>query len=116
MIEKQNKIIIVDNSADELERLGKAFLEIGVGCRTFLYETDYDAEPLKNVRIAFFDINLTLGKEFLSGEEKEEIIKNHSAVLNDLAYAISQFISIENECKELVAIFTASIKTAKQKM
>lgn len=96
MIEKQNKIIIVDNSEDELQRLGKAFLEIGVGCRTFLYETDYDEEPLKNVRIAFFDINLTLGKEFLSGEEKEEIIANHSAVLNDLAYAIEQFISIEN--------------------
>ena len=96
MIEKQNKIIIVDNSEDELERLGKVFLEIGVGCRTFLYSTDYDAEPLKNVRIAFFDINLTLGKEFLSGEEKDEIIANHSAVLNDLAYAIEQFISIEN--------------------
>lgn len=96
MIEKQNKIIIVDNSVDELERLGKVFLEIGVGCRTFLYTTDYDAEPLKNVRIAFFDINLTLGKEFLSGEEKEEIIANHSAVLNDLAYAIEQFISIKN--------------------
>jgi hypothetical protein len=96
MIEKQNRIIIVDNSEDELQRLGKAFLEIGVGCRTFLYETDYDEEPLKNVRIAFFDINLTLGKEFLSGEEKEEIIENHSSVLNDLAYAIEQFISIEN--------------------
>ena len=119
MIEKQNKIIIVDNSADELERLGKAFLEIGVGCRTFLYETDYDAEPLKNVRIAFFDINLTLGKEFLSGEEKEEIIKNHSAVLNDLAYAISQFISIENgpyalifwtKNKELIDAFIHYVK------
>lgn len=96
MIEKQNKIIIVDNSEEELERLGKAFLEIGVGCRTFLYETDYEAEPLRNVRIAFFDINLTLGKEFLSGEEKEEIIKHHSSVLNDLAFAIGQFISIEN--------------------
>jgi hypothetical protein len=96
MIEKQNKIIIVDNSEDELERLGKAFLKIGVGCRTFLYETDYDAEPLKNVRIAFFDINLTLGKEFLSGEEKEEIIEHHSSVLNELAYAIEQFISIDN--------------------
>ena len=96
MIEKQNKIIIVDNSENELARLGKAFLEIGVGCRTFLYETDYDAEPLKNVRIAFFDINLTLGKEFLTTEDKDEIIENHSSVLNDLAYAIEQFISIDN--------------------
>lgn len=96
MLEKQNRIIIVDNSEDELQRLGKSFLEIGIGCRTFLYETDYDKEPLKNVRIAFFDINLTFGREFLSGEEKEEIIENHSSVLNDLAYAIEQFISIEN--------------------
>lgn len=96
MIEKQNKIIIVDNSEDELERLGKAFLEIGVGCRTFHYSTDYDEEPLRNVRIAFFDINLTLGKEFLTTEDKDEIIANHSSVLNDLAYAIAQFISIDN--------------------
>lgn len=96
MIEKQNKIIIVDNSEDELERLGKAFLKIGVGCRIFHYSTDYDEEPLKNVRIAFFDINLTLGKEFLTNEDKDEIIANHSSVLNDLAYAIEQFISIDN--------------------
>ena len=34
----------------------------------------------------------------------------------DLIKQKEQFISIENECKELVAIFTASIKTAKQKM
>lgn len=96
MIEKQNKIIIVDNSEDELERLGKAFLEIGVGCRTFHYSTDYDEEPLRNVRIAFFDINLTLGKEFLTSEDKDEIKENHTSVLNDLAFAIEQFISIDN--------------------
>ncbi len=34
----------------------------------------------------------------------------------DLINPKEQFTSIENECKELVAIFTASINTTKQRM
>lgn len=96
MIEKQNRIIIVDNSPQELKRLGNAFLEIGIGCRTFLYTQDYDEEPLKNVRIAFFDINLGSLAEIVSSENKEELKKNNSKVLNELAVAINQFVSPEN--------------------
>jgi hypothetical protein len=96
MLEKQNKIIIVDNMPDELERLGKSFFNNGLGCRTFLYTSDYNEEPLKNVRLAFFDINLTSGKEILTEEDLEEIKKNHTSVLNDIAYAIQQFIHPDN--------------------
>lgn len=96
MLEKQNKIIIVDNTQDELDRLGKSFFNNGLGCRTFLYTTDYDEEPLKNIRLAFFDINLTTGKEILTDQDIKEIIQNHTSVLNDIAFALQQFIHEEN--------------------
>jgi hypothetical protein len=96
MFEKKNKIIIVDNMQDELERLGKSFFKSGLGCRTFLYTTDYNEEPLKNVRLAFFDINLTSAKEILTDQDIEEVIANHTSVLNDIAFALQQFIHQDN--------------------
>ena len=96
MIEKQNKIIIIDNEPTELTRLSNVFLNIGVGCRSILYDIEYEDEPFTNVRLAFFDINLTLGKEVLSGEDIDEILERNSPVFNDLANAINQYISIEN--------------------
>ncbi|RYE57312.1 MAG: hypothetical protein EOP48_06075 [Sphingobacteriales bacterium] len=51
---------------------------------------------MKNVRLAFFDINLTSGKEILTDQDLEEIKKNHTSVLNDIAFAIQQFIHPEN--------------------
>lgn len=95
MLEKQNKVIIVDNSPNQLEILGKSFFENGLGCRTFVYDVTYD-EPLEKVRIAFFDINLTEKAVDSNYESNEEILEKNTAVFNDLANAIGQYISSEN--------------------
>jgi hypothetical protein len=96
MLKNQNRIIIVDNVQEELEQLGKSFFVNGLGCRTFLYEQDY-LEPLKNVRLAFFDVNLTQGNAEISTEDTiEEILEKNSKVFNDLAMAINQYISPNN--------------------
>ncbi len=95
MFEIQNKIIIVDDKKDQLEKLGKAFFKNGLGCRTFEYSPEHD-EPLKNVRIAFFDINLTQRSVDHKYDSSTEIIKHNSAVFNDLARAINQYIAKDN--------------------
>ena len=96
MLENQNRIIIVDNVLEELEQLGKSFFINGLGCRTFLYEQDY-FEPLKNVRLAFFDVNLTQGTAEISNDDSiEEILEKNSKVFNDLAVAINQYIAPDN--------------------
>lgn len=95
MLTQKNKIIIVDNEESELYRLGKAFLNVGVGCKTILYDITHET-PFNHVRIAFFDINLTLAKEILSDHDIEEIKNNHTQVFNDLANAINQYIEISN--------------------
>jgi len=95
MLEKQNKIIIVDNTAKQLEILGKSFFENGLGCRTFEYDITYE-EPLNKVRIAFFDINLTEKTVDSNYESDDQILKNNTAVFNDLAIAINQYIAKDN--------------------
>lgn len=95
MLEKQNKIIIVDNILGQLEILGKSFFENGLGCRTFHYDLEYD-EPLEKVRIAFFDINLTEKAVDANYDTDDQILENNSAVFNDLAIAINQYISKNN--------------------
>jgi len=95
MLEKQNKIIIVDNIREQLETLGKSFFENGLGCRTFLYEPTYE-EPLKNVRIAFFDINLTETAVDTAYESDADILKHNSAVFNALADALNLYIAKDN--------------------
>ncbi|WP_339885356.1 hypothetical protein [Polaribacter vadi] len=95
MFEIQNKIIIVDDKKDQLEKLGKAFFKNGLGCRTFEYSPEYDS-PLKNVRIAFFDINLTQRSVDHKYDSSTEIIKHNSSVFNDLARAINQYIAKDN--------------------
>lgn len=94
MFENQNRIIIVDDVELELEQLGKSFFVNGLGCRTFLYDQAY-SQPLQNVRIAFFDINLTHGNPIIE-TEIEEILAKHSKEFNDLANAINQYIHIDN--------------------
>lgn len=94
MFENQNRIIIVDDVEIELEQLGKSFFVNGLGCRTFLYDQVY-SQPLQNVRIAFFDINLTHGNPIIE-TEKEDILAKHSKEFNDLANAINQYIHIDN--------------------
>ncbi|HMR17676.1 MAG TPA: hypothetical protein PKA53_00125 [Sphingobacterium sp.] len=95
MLDKQNKIIIVDNVPEQLEILGKSFFENGLGCRTFEYDISYD-EPLEKVRIAFFDINLTEKTVDANYENNDQILANNTAVFNDLANAINQYISKNN--------------------
>jgi hypothetical protein len=94
MFENQNRIIIVDDIQTELDQLGKSFFVNGLGCRTFLYEQAYN-QPLQNVRIAFFDINLTHGNPIIE-TEVDKILENHSKEFNDLANAINQYIHIDN--------------------
>ncbi|WLD24250.1 hypothetical protein NU10_02290 [Flavobacterium dauae] len=95
MLEKQNKIIIVDNIPEQLEILGKSFFENGLGCRTFTYDITYE-EPLEKVRIAFFDINLTEKAVDANYDTDNQILENNTAVFNDLGNAINQYISKDN--------------------
>ncbi|WP_299249601.1 hypothetical protein [uncultured Lacinutrix sp.] len=95
MITPQNRIIIVDDDKSELEKLTKAFLSTGVGCRPFEYEIAYNT-PLKGIRLAFFDLNLTTSRVDDTGKTEEELITLNSSVFNDLANAINQYISQDN--------------------
>lgn len=94
MFENQNRIIIVDDNELELEELGKSFFVNGLGCRTFVYDQAY-SQPLQNVRVAFFDINLTHGNP-ITETDTDEILVNHSKEFNDLANAINQYIHPDN--------------------
>lgn len=95
MISVNNRIIIVDNRQDELDRLGKSFFVNGLGCRTFLYNPADEDKKLTGVRIAFFDINLT-DRSVNYSEDKDEILTNNTAVFNDLGNAINSFIGRDN--------------------
>lgn len=95
MLDTQNKIIIVDDNQEQLEKLGKSFFKNGLGCRTFVYSNDYD-RPLKNVRVAFFDINLTAKRVDHNYDNSADLIRHNSGVFNDLANAINLYISKEN--------------------
>jgi hypothetical protein len=95
MFKIQNKIIIVDDSPKELDTLSKAFLNNGIGCRPFQYDNAYFT-PLKNIRIAFFDINLGEKTVDDSGKTPEEAEKLNSGVYNDLAIALNQYIAKDN--------------------
>lgn len=95
MFEKQNRIIIVDDRQDELDTLSKAFLDNGIGCRPFLYDSTYN-KPLSKIRVAFFDLNIAEKKvdEFVN--TPEEIEKLNSGVYNDVAFALNQYIDKKN--------------------
>ena len=59
MFKESNRIIIVDNDQADLDKISHEFNLKGIGCRTFLYDgINIPDEPLSNIRIAFFDINL----------------------------------------------------------
>lgn len=55
---RDNKIIIVDNEEKELNALASIIWKEGIACKAFRYDEFYDP-PLKGVRVAFFDVNLT---------------------------------------------------------
>ncbi len=95
MFKVSNRIIIVDDIQSQLDRLSRAFLDNGIGCRPLLYENTYN-EPLLNIRIAFFDLNIGEKTVNDTGKTPEEIEKFNSAVYNDLAIALNQYISKDN--------------------
>jgi hypothetical protein len=95
MFEPQNSIIIVDDMEKDLSDLSKVFNASGVSCRTIQYTTEYN-NPLKGVRIAFFDINITnKNYNFNQDEFDYKIDSSLSAVFNDLTIAISSCIDSE---------------------
>jgi hypothetical protein len=95
MFELQNKIIIVDDQQTELDTLTKAFLDNGIGCRPLLYDNTY-FQPLTNIRIAFFDINIGEKRVDDSGKTIQEIESLNTGVYNDLAIALNQYIAKNN--------------------
>jgi hypothetical protein len=95
MFKVSNKIIIVDDQQKELDILSQAFLDNGIGCRPLLYNNAY-FEPLSDIRIAFFDLNIGEKQVDDSGKTPEEVEKLNSGVYNDLAIAINQYIAKDN--------------------
>lgn len=95
MFKVSNKIIIVDDIQAQLDTLSQAFLDNGIGCRPFLYENTYNI-PLSNIRVAFFDLNIGEKTVNDTGKTPEDIEKLNSAVYNDLAIALNQYISVDN--------------------
>lgn len=90
MLEENNDIIIVDDSPEDVDRLSNIFLNYGIGCRTFVYDSLGEIEqPLKNVKLAFFDICLAP-----TGNDTEQF-----AILCD---ALKSYISCENKAYVLV--------------
>lgn len=84
MFKESNRIIIVDNDQADLDKISHEFNLKGIGCRTFLYDgINFPDEPLSNIRIAFFDINLS---QSFSEKDKYAVLE----------HAIESYISIEN--------------------
>jgi hypothetical protein len=84
MFEPENKIIIIDDIQGHLDILSKPFYENGIGCKCFIYDVNYNV-PLKNVRVAFFDIRINPTGGGSAGQR-----------LNDIATAMKQYIHFDN--------------------
>lgn len=83
MIES-NRIIIVDDVEEDLQKLSDVFHKYGIGCKTFRYDGfNFPDTPLKGVRFAFFDIHLAQSPE-------------NKTIFSTLKDAISKYISKEN--------------------
>jgi len=60
MLAENNRIILVDDSADDLRRLTDVFNKRGIGCKAIQYDgIEFPDEPLTGVRMVFMDINLS---------------------------------------------------------
>lgn len=84
MLAESNKIVLVDDDDDALDRLSKVFYDKGIGCRKLKYDPFYQS-PLSNVHILFMDINL--------GHSNEEQDKKRNATLKD---ALNHYIAQNN--------------------
>ena len=84
MFKESNRIIVVDNIQEDLDRIAHEFNLKGIGCKTLLYDgINFPEEPLSNVRIAFFDVNLA---QAFSDQDKYAILEN----------AIKSYIAADN--------------------
>lgn len=95
-----NKIILVDDTKEDLEVLSSALYKSGIPCIPFLYDGfDFPESPLSGVRIAFFDIYLQPGQS--------------SPDYNKLADALQKYIS--KESTPFVLIFWSKHTEEKEK-
>ena len=84
MFKESNRIIVVDNSLEDLNKIAHEFNHKGIGCRTILYDgITFPQKPLTGIRIAFFDINLS---QAFSENDRYATLEN----------AIQSYISPEN--------------------
>jgi len=96
MLKQQNKIIIVDDNETQLMDLAKVFLDSGVACKTIEYNQFYN-NPLNNIRIAFFDINLTSTSIDLTQTNFDYVTDSTLRdVFNKLVIALQSCIDINN--------------------
>ncbi|OAZ04821.1 hypothetical protein [Flavobacterium succinicans] len=92
MFRSNSNVIIVDNNPDHIKILNQVFIDNYINCKTFVYDYyNKNEEPLKDVKIAFFDVNLP-----------DTSTSNKKVIFNDLANALNEFISQENGLYALV--------------
>ncbi len=96
MIYSDAKIIIVDDVQEHLDKLALPFWKAGVACKCYKYDSTY-SNPLNNVRVAFFDININPSGGGSSSQR-----------MNDVAIAIKKYIANDNG--PFVLIFWTSNK------
>ena len=62
MLSSNYKIIAVDNEQEELDRIEECFRDLRIACYPLLYSSgDTPPEKFKGIRLAFFDVNLSIG-------------------------------------------------------
>ena len=60
MLKDNNSVIVVDNNETDLQAIASVFNLHGIGCRTIECDGfNLLPEPLKGIKLAFFDINFT---------------------------------------------------------
>ena len=96
MFKAQNRIILVDDVPSHLDRLAKVFISRGLGCLPLEYDSFFNS-PFRNVRLAFFDINLRTNNfdvnQAVYNYEADEALRT---IFNDLADAIKSYIAVDN--------------------
>lgn len=92
---REHKIIIVDDQKQELDLLASTFWKEGVACKAIQYEQAYN-QPLKGIRVAFFDVNLT--SKSSTSADSYDYTKDSSLrdIFHELATALRQYIAIDN--------------------
>lgn len=92
---KDNKIIIVDNEEKELKTLATVFWKEGIACKALEYDGFY-SKPLKGVRVAFFDVNLTSSLAPTSEFYDYNSDPGLKDIFHQLAIALTCYIAKDN--------------------